>query len=246
MADSNENILVEFDYNNITIIDPNKVIDENGRAKERYVKQENLVMYANLECKVIPRTKLALGVAANDAVQTISVANINFLKPGGKEFMEENYTNELTGRDSLVGKADNQPTYGKITNPNKPEDFFIKQTLSTGGKPGSQDNGFLGIVSIDIKQGTDFMPVITIQMVDVKGKALFEGADNSPYAAFFNLPYPLFYLTIKGYYGKAVKLPLMLQNFTSRFDTNSSNFNITLTFYTYKYTLLSEINMGHL
>ena len=246
MGDSNENILVEFDYNNITIIDPNKVIDENGKAKERFVKQENLVMYANLECKVIPRTKLALGVAANDSIQTVSVADINFLKPGGKDFMEENYTNELTGKDSLIGKADNQPTFGKITNPNKTSDFFIRQTLSTGGKPGSQDNGFLGITSIDIKQGTDFMPIITIQMVDVKGKALFEGADNSPYAAFFNLPYPLFNLTIKGYYGKAVKLPLMLQNFTSRFDTSSSNFNITLTFYTYKYTLLSEINMGHL
>ena len=33
MADNSENILVEFDYNNITIIDPNKVIDENGNAK---------------------------------------------------------------------------------------------------------------------------------------------------------------------------------------------------------------------
>ena len=59
------------------------------------------------------------------------------------------------------------------------------------------------------------MPTIVIKLVDVKGRALFEGADNSPYAAFFNLPYPIFYLTIKGYYGKAVRLTLMLQNFTS-------------------------------
>ena len=41
MADNQENILVEFDYNNIIVVDPNKVIDENGRAKERYVKQED-------------------------------------------------------------------------------------------------------------------------------------------------------------------------------------------------------------
>lgn len=246
MADSNENILVEFDYNNITIIDPNKVIDENGKAKERYVKQENLVMYANLETKVIPRSKLAIGVAANDTIQTVSVADINFLKPGGKDYMEENYTNELTGKDSLIGKADNQPTQTNVTNPNKPNDYFIRQTLSTGGKPGAKDNGFLGITSINIKQGTDFMPVITVELVDIKGKALFEGADNSPYAAFFNLPYPMFYLTLKGYFGKAVRLPLMLQNFTSRFDTSSSNFFITLTFYTYKYTMLSEMNMGQL
>ena len=61
MVDKIENILVEFDYNNITIVDPNKVVDLDGNVKERYVKQENLVMYANLECKVLPRTKLSVG-----------------------------------------------------------------------------------------------------------------------------------------------------------------------------------------
>jgi 5-methylcytosine-specific restriction endonuclease McrBC GTP-binding regulatory subunit McrB len=54
MADNSENILVEFDYNNITIIDPNKVIDENGNAKDRYVKQEDLVMYANITARLNP------------------------------------------------------------------------------------------------------------------------------------------------------------------------------------------------
>lgn len=88
MADNQENILVEFDYNNIIVVDPNKVIDENGSAKERYVKQEDLVMYANLECKVLPRTKLAVGVDNNDAIQTVSIASINFLKPGGKTALD--------------------------------------------------------------------------------------------------------------------------------------------------------------
>ena len=242
MVDSNENIFVDFDFNNITIVDPNKVFDENGKAKERYVKQENLVIYANLECEMIPRTKLAVGVGVNNPIQTISVATINFLKPGNKKFMEENYTNELTGKDSLVGKADNQVNLEDVIV--NVGDSFVSQTLSS--KPGSKDNGFLGITSIDTKVSTDFMPIVTVQLVDVKGKALFEGADNSPYAAFFNLPYPLFYLTLKGYYGKAVRLPLMLQNFTSRFDTGSSNFYITLTFYTYKYSMLAEMSMGHI
>jgi hypothetical protein len=88
------------------------------------------------------------------------------------------------------------------------------------------------------------MSTITVELEDVRGKALFEGGNSSPYAAFFNLPYPLFNLTIKGWYGKALKLPLMLQNFTSRYDGNSGNFKITLTFYTYKFTVLSEISMG--
>ena len=54
MVDKSENILVEFDYNNISIIDPNKVIDNDGKVQERYVKQENLVMYVNLEADLIP------------------------------------------------------------------------------------------------------------------------------------------------------------------------------------------------
>ena len=54
-------ILVEADYDNIIIIDPNKVVDANGKTRDRFVQQENLVMYANLETKIIPRTKLAIG-----------------------------------------------------------------------------------------------------------------------------------------------------------------------------------------
>ena len=244
MADKPENILVEFDYNNIVIIDPNKVIDENGKAKERVVKQEDLVMYANLECKVSPRTKLVVGSANNDAIQTVSIATINFLKPGGKEFMENSWTDEITGKGSTKGEGVNQPKLNSISNPNKSDDTYIRQNLFSNGKVGATDNGLLGITSINIRQNTSFMPVITIKLVDVKGRALFEGGDNSPYAAFFNLPYPMFHLTIKGFYGKAVRLPLMLQNFNTSFNYSSGNFDVTLTFYTYKYTLLSELTMG--
>jgi hypothetical protein len=93
---------------------------------------------------------------------------------------------------------------------------------------------------------TSFLPVIMVTLEDVKGRALFEAGNNSPYAAFFQLPYPQFTLTLKGWYGKAIKFPIMLQSFTSRFDPNTHNFNIDLTFYGYKYTLLSYVNFGAL
>jgi hypothetical protein len=246
MVDKSENILVEFDYNNISIIDPNKVIDNDGKVKERYVKQENLVMYANLECKVLPRTKLAIGVANNDQVQTVSIASINFLKPGDKTFLDNSYTDELTGKDTITGNGVNQPKLTSVSNPNKSSDYYIRQTINSGGKQASVDNGLLGITSINIRQGLDFLPSITIELEDVKGRAMFEAGDNSPYAAFFNLPYPMFQLTIKGFYGKAVKLQLMLQTFSSRYDTSNGNFKIKLQFFTYKYTLLSEIPMAAL
>ena len=101
MVDNGENILVEYDYDNITVIDPNKVIDELGNVKERFVKQEDLVFYVNLECNVLPRTKLAVGTAANDQIRTISVGKINFLNPGFKTFLDNSYTDQITGKGAL-------------------------------------------------------------------------------------------------------------------------------------------------
>jgi len=103
MVDRSENILVEFDYNNITIIDPNKVVDADKNVKERYVRQEDLVMYANLECNLLPRTKLAIGTANNDSIRTVSIAKINFLNPGNKGKLDNSYTDELTGKDTIKG-----------------------------------------------------------------------------------------------------------------------------------------------
>ena len=79
MVDNGENILVEFDYDNVSLIDPNKVIDNDGKVKDRLVKQENLVMYANLECSVVPRTKLAIGAALNDNVRRYSIFDLSLL-----------------------------------------------------------------------------------------------------------------------------------------------------------------------
>ncbi len=61
MADNiqvNDNILVELDYQNICLIDPNKVVNIDGTVRERQIHHEDLVMYANLEAKMIPRSKL--------------------------------------------------------------------------------------------------------------------------------------------------------------------------------------------
>lgn len=246
MVDNGENILVEFDYDNISLIDPNKVIDQDGKVRDRLVKQENLVMYANLECSVVPRTKLAIGAPLNDNVRTISVGKINFLNPGFKTFLNNNWTDEITGKGAIKGEGVNQPKLNAVKNPKKSDDYYITQSLYSNGTPGAVDNGLLGIKGIEVAIDTNFYPQVTIQLEDVKGRGLFEGGNNSPYAAFFQLPYPIFYLTLKGYYGKAVRMPLMLQTFNSTFDGTSGNFKITLKLYGYKYGVMSYINWGHM
>ena len=106
MAD--ENILVEFDYQNITVIDPNKVIDNNNEIFDRVVDQEELVMYANLEAKMIPRTKLAVGRPLDDPTQNVDIASINFMRPGGYEYLKADYYDEFTGKVDVQGKGLNQ------------------------------------------------------------------------------------------------------------------------------------------
>jgi hypothetical protein len=127
MVGDQENILVELDYDNISLIDPNKTVDELGNVSDRYVKQENLVYYANLECNVLPRTKLAVGTAMNDSTRNISVSKINFLNPGNKTFMDTAWADELTGKDTLTGQGVNQPRQTAVKNPNKSDDYYITQ-----------------------------------------------------------------------------------------------------------------------
>ena len=236
MVGKNENIYTDFDYNNITIVDPNKVVDEFGNVRERFLNQEDLVMYANLECNMIPRTRLALGTSNDDSsITTVSIASINFLKPGGKEFLDNSYTDELTGKDVLKGTGLNQ---------NKVDEKTNKQKTYSNGKEGVVDTGLLGITNITISNDSSFMTQITMRLVDVKGRALFESGGNSPYAAFFTLPYPKFYLTVKGFLGKAIRLELMLHTFSSTYDSYTGNFDIQLSFFSYKFTVLAEVSMG--
>ena len=238
MAD--ENILVEFDYQNINVIDPNKIIDDNNQVQDRVVNQENLVMYANLEAKLIPRTKLATGRPLDDPNQSVEIASINFLRPGGKDYLTDTYYDEFTGYQTIEGKGLNQQKL-EFHKQQKPNEFFVKQDVIN-----NQDTNLIGIESITINNSLSNTPTVDMVLTDVQGRALFEKGDLSPYAAFFNLPYPSFYLTIKGYYGKAVKYQLNLVKFSAQFDGTTANYKIFLKFYSYKFTVLADTTMSYL
>ena len=76
---------------------------------------------------MLPRTKLAVGSALTDAVQTTPIASINFLRPGGKTTLNNNYLNEITGLNTVDGKGTNQPSKTNVQQQNKSDDFYIKQ-----------------------------------------------------------------------------------------------------------------------
>lgn len=144
-GDLSGDIFVEFDYNNIVLVDPNKTVDNLGRVRERLLDHENLVMFANLEAQVLPRTKLALGIQPNENVSTtMTIAGINFLRPNSGNYMTSGYVDEITGQNSLIGRGQNQMMeQTKVDSQNRA--YFSRGVVD---QQSIFDNGLLGITSI--------------------------------------------------------------------------------------------------
>ena len=43
---NNQRVYVENDYDNIFVVDPNKIVNKEGKVEERLVNHEELVIYA--------------------------------------------------------------------------------------------------------------------------------------------------------------------------------------------------------
>ena len=231
MADSlnSGNILTTQIGGNVVSIDPNKIVGSDGIVKDRLVNQEDFVMYANLTAKIFPRSKLLVGAAAGDEIRVeIADGELNFLKPKGKNSFDSDWTDAFTNPD--VNKKIKTKTKEGVT-------------TSTVIENQNDFQGF-GITSISIKINASYIPQVSINFTDVRGKTLFEQARvNTPYTAFFHLPYPTFFLTLKGYYGKAVQYQLTLEKFISRFDPSSGDYLVTCDFKGNHIAMLRDINM---
>jgi hypothetical protein len=205
-----ELIYLENEFDNIALINPNKIVNDEGFPEDRNIKQEDLVMYANLECNLQPRSRL---LAGNDVqtLQTVAIASVNFLKPNGQDNLTTRWT--------------------EIQNQNQ--------------DPNVINSELLGITNITYRVGPAQAATVDMQLEDVRGRALFESNENSIYSVFFNLPYPTFYLTLKGYMGKAVQYQLMLVKFQASMDPGTGNFLINLNFQSYKFNVLTDIQWGY-
>lgn len=121
---------------------------------------------------------------------------------------------------------------------------YTRQTTFTSDD--QIDPESFGIENISIEFNSGFAPMIKIDFVDVRGSSLFERGNDSKYNFFFNLPYPMFKLTVKGYYGPAVSYCLHLLKFNSKFNSDTGNFEITCEFIGYTFAFLSDILLGYL
>ena len=238
----NQKIYVETDYDNVVVVDPNKVVNSDGTVEERNINPENLMTYANLEARVIPRTKLAIGSNYDDSVRNVGVAQLKV------NFLEGKSQNQKEPNVNLGGDSNDDPKYFDTT--------WTDQFLP-GQKDGDRENDIfssgrgidtqlLGITRINIKMNPAIVPTVSIEMTDIQGRALFERGDQSPYAVFMHLPYPIFILTVKGHYGKAIKLELMLKDFNARFDPSDGSYKITTNYIARSHAFLQDTLLDYL
>jgi len=229
MANNNlngsENILVKVDENNLIYIDPNSIVNGNT-VEPRGVSPENYVMYVNLEADLVPRSILtATGdQKLSGTLLSIAKGTLNFLKNQKGQDYDTSWT------ESFVPQESKDQNGNTILN--------ADQFHDASGQS-------FGIDSINISiKGANFIPQITINFIDVRGKTLFESPKDSPYKAFFHLPWPIYYLTIKGYYGKAIRYRLHMTKFTSRYNETNGNFDITTTFVGSTYAYMNDIPLS--
>lgn len=133
----------------------------------------------------------------------------------------------------------------------------------------------LGITSIDITFDAHFYPKVTINFTDVRAYSLFMPAEEEykeqlkteayesldeegnrryhergrAYTNFFNavfhFPYPRFLLTVKGFYGTKVTFILAVETFKSSLNSNTGNFDVSISFIGYMYGIYTDIPMNY-
>lgn len=182
------------------------------------LKPEDLFIYVNLEVDKKPRTIIAVD-NNNDSV-------INNNDNGG-------HITFIKGTDQPDGTNALSTNYTRLT------------TVLTDDNNQPNSESF-GIKDIHIDFNSAFAPEITISFIDVRGSTLFEPGNQSKYNMFFNLPYPIFKLHVKGFYGPTVSYCLHLLKFNSKFNSETGNFEITCKFIGYTFAFLSDMLLGYM
>lgn len=114
----------------------------------------------------------------------------------------------------------------------------------------------LGVESVQISYESWYTPTVTIKFIDVRGSSLFGREEaihvdgqltaENIFGAFFTMPYPLFRLQVKGFFGKPVTYQLACSGFKGEFNSQTGNFEAVATFIGYSWSLLTDIPFVYL
>ena len=125
-------------------------------------------------------------------------------------------------------------------------------------EPETNTSECLGIESISITYNSWMYPQVVIKFVDIRGATIMQpaergyynpsdaGLSSELYKSLFTFPYPIFTLKVKGFYGKGVTYKLAVEKNDLEFDSNTGNFNITVSFIGYMFGVYADMPMTYL
>jgi hypothetical protein len=201
--------------NNVRIVDPN--------PNNELVPLEDLFIFVKLKARQKSKTIIDTGGVNSYEITTLEKNNINLSSPQTVDVID--------GKEIFKSKPFLTTEWTEIGGlRNDPEGY-------------SRDFEGFGITNVDIEIKSQTAPKVVIDFVDVRGATLFEQGSCSPYGLFFSLPYPIFELTLKGYYGKPITYTLHLVKFNTRFNPDTGNMESRGEFIGYTFAFLSDMIM---
>ena len=129
--------------------------------------------------------------------------------------------------------------------------------------PSTNTKECLGIERISIRYDSWYYPTVDIKFVDVRGASLMQPSEYEYYnnggpnigkpgkgvptshsdffRAFFSFPYPLFKLSVKGFYGKEVTYDLSVLKCNIELNSSTGNFEMNASFIGYMYGMYADM-----
>lgn len=197
---------------NIVLLDPNDV-NTNSNVINSIPQYQDMFIYADLRAVRKGRTVLETSSEIGNGS--------NILKTGLEDFTEVSFL-------------------GTDQNKNSPNNNSFTTRYYDGSNGNNVQYEGFGMSNIKVTINSSFIPQVSIQFIDVRGLAFFN-RNNSPYRILFDFPPPIFYLTIKGYYGKSLKYKLHLVKYTSEFKAENGSFIIDAQFVAVTYAPLTDV-----
>ena len=203
--------------------------DQDGNSVPMIPHLEDLCISMSLTAEIRSRDK-SKNTLVEKTISWVSYPNPKFdQRTGHSDHM-------VNGGDNFNGENFLTTYYTEIS-----ADKYVDHELIEG----------LGVTNVNISFESWYTPTITIDFVDVHGTSLWgrEEAihDNGDITAdnllgvFFTMPYPLFRLQVKGFLGKDVTYQLSVSKFNGHYNSQTGDFEATVQFIGYSYSLLTDI-----
>ena len=242
MAKKNNNLLN-------SLIDPTiynqggkTFVDENGLTTQGFENvPEDWVMFVQLYVK--PRNRSVIYDTIEEIQSNGQISNSEGILLGEIPF----YNKKINKSDvsSVIPYEIQTTEYTELFGAKTLEDANSDQAIV------GQSSAF-GISTINIRFEDHFRPTVDITFIDVRGSGLSafkdqnkneENIGTSPYDWFFLLPWPMFCLKVKGFFGKMISFPLVMTKFNIKYNNTTGNFDIETQFIGYPFSVFNDINV---